>query len=737
MAPSRAMPFSADRHQPRAVALRPLTARSLHLPMKSPSPASALRALACALLLAVTASAAAATPPAPARLYHGAAYYPELWPETEIDRDIAEMKKLGLNVVRIGEFAWSVMEPEEGRIDLSLFRRVMDRLHAAGIDVVLCTPTATPPVWLTHGHPERLFVDSTGTPLIHGARQHVSTDHPAMRAASARIVEAMARELGRHPALVAWQIDNEFKCHVGEDFSPASVERWHAYLQQRYGTIAALNAAWGADIWSQRYQRFDQVPAPLKTPFLHNPSLSSAFALFARESVATFMDEQIAIIRRHSTAPITHNFNVGFRVNLERMLASLDFAAWDDYPNAANWNRIVFQSDFFRSTKPERPFWLMETSPAHNGWIGNNREISHPPGYLRVEAVAAYALGAEAFNYWLWRQQRTGAELPHAAVLQSWGTPSIGYAEVAAVEAARRELEPLLTQSRPAPAEIALTWSDRGRVMLTTEALGQTSSDSARCISYGDILNQWHRRLLDLGYHREFRLEGQTLDGLKVLVTPAMMAVDDAFLARVQPWVEAGGTWIIAPLTGTRTPEHTAPVDAGLGHLDALAGVESVFGFPVTLTGATGRAFDVESELTGWCMALKPRDTATKVVGTIRGGSADGLAFVTERTVGRGRIVLIGAEPLPPASGETIYDRLVRHYAAAAGVAPLADKATGLLLAPRLTADGKRLLLAINMEGKPAAFTLKAAARDTLANAAVPAGPLTLPAYSYRVLTLD
>lgn len=702
----------------------------------APSFGRALLALTAFSLFSLHSPAAA---PAPAQLYHGAAYYPELWPEEQIPRDLAEMKKLGLNVVRIGEFAWSKMEPDEGKIDLSFFRRVMDQCHALDLKVVLCTPTATPPIWLVDGHPERLFVDSTGTPLIHGARQHVSTDHPAMRAASARIVEAMARELGRHPALIAWQIDNEFKCHVGEDFSPASIERWHAYLRQRYGTIERLNTAWGTEIWSQRYQRFEQVPAPLKTPFLHNPSLTTAFAMFARESIATFMEEQNAIIRRHSAAPITHNFHVAFRVNLERMLTDLDFASFDDYPNAADWHRITLQCDFFRSTKPQRPFWVMETSPAHNGRIGNNTGISHPPGFLRAEAISAYALGAEAFNYWLWRQQWSGAELPHAAVLQPWGAPSIGYAEVAAVEAARRELEPILKSSRPAPAEIALTWSDRGRVMLTTEALGFSSAAESRRVVYGEIIHTWYKRLLDLGYHREFRLEGQSLDGVKLLISPAMMAVDDAFLARAKAFVEAGGTWIVAPLTGTRTPEHTAPTDAGLGKLEALAGVETVYGFAATLTNTHGTAFGSTGEVTGWCMALRPRDAETKVLGTLKGGAADGLAFVTERAVGRGRIVVLSSDTLPPTNPEqdSIYVRVIQHYADAAGVTPLARKTNGVLIAPRVTHDGKKLFVAVNMTGERENLTLPAGAKDVLAQEPVPAGKLWLPAYAYRVFALD
>lgn len=143
------------------------------------------------------------------KLRHGACYYPELWPEADLERDIAGIKRAGLNVVRMGDFSWSHLEPNEGEITTALFRRVMDRLHEEGIGVVFCTPTASAPIWLTHGHPERCFVDAEGRVMSHGARQHVSYEHPDVRAACFRIVEALGKALGDHPALVAWQIDNE------------------------------------------------------------------------------------------------------------------------------------------------------------------------------------------------------------------------------------------------------------------------------------------------------------------------------------------------------------------------------------------------------------------------------------------------------------------------------------------------------------------------------------------------
>jgi len=665
------------------------------------------------------------------KLHHGVSYYPELWPETDIDRDIAEMKKLGLNVVRMGDFAWSSLEPDEGRISLDLFVRVMDKLHAAGIGVVFCTPTAAPPVWLTHGHPERCFVDAEGRTMSHGARQHVSYENADVRAACFRLAEALARTLGRHPALIAWQIDNELKCHVGEDFNPSAIAHWHRWLEARYGTIDRLNDAWGANIWAERYQRFDQVPAPLRTPFLHSASLSTAYRMFSRESIAQFLDEQCAILRRHSDASITHNFALGFSVNFERMRAGLDFVSFDNYPDRQHWNALVLDNDLFRAAKPGRAHWLMETSVSHNGWFGNH-ETAHPPGFLVAEAVSSYALGAEAVAYWLWRQQRTGCELPHSAIMSAWFKPSIGHAQVLAVEAARRQLEPLLTATRPAPAEVALTWSDLGRAMMQTEPLG---ANRVHEVDYNRTISFWHSLLLDAGLHRDVRFEGATLDGLKLLVTPVMPYVSPEFLAKVEKFVRAGGVWICAPVTGTRGAEHTSPTDAGLGGVEALAGIETVFSYPVTGTGATGEAFGVKAPLAGWCSALKAATPDTKIVGALQTELAPGLAFLTERRLGAGAVVVLGALPEGP-DGRKLLEKLVAHYAAQAGVALRFASTPGTIVCPRVGEGGRTLWVVVNMDGAGGEVQLPRAATDAVSGATLGASLLKLQRYEWRALTL-
>lgn len=667
-------------------------------------------------------------------LHHGVAYYPELWPESDINRDIVEMKKLGINMARMGEFAWSKMEQDEGKIDISYFRNVMDRLHQAGIRVVMCTPTATPPVWLTHGRPERCFVDAAGTVMVHGARQHVSYEHPEVRAACMRIVDAMAKELGNHPALIAWQIDNELKCHVAEDFSEAAVAEWHRWLEKRYGTIDALNATWGTDIWSQRYQKFEQVPAPKKTPFLHNASLSTAYRTFNRERIAEFADEQAAVIRRHSKAPITHNSAVGFSIGQERMFRNLDFASFDDYPGRDGWRKWVLANDLFRSVKPGVPHWMMETSTAHNGWLGNHPEPVHPPGFLTAEAVATYALGGQAVSYWLWRQQRAGAELPHSAVMSAWFKPGLGYDQVMEVEKARNQLEPILANSKPVPPEVAITWSDRGRAMLQTESIG---AGRGVATDHNDLVSFWHMLFLDHGDDRGFLMEEHAPPpSLKVLISPAMPAVDESFVSRVKPWIEAGGTWICISPTGTRTAEHTVPTDAGLGLVDELAGVETVLGFPGQGTGTSGEAFGKVAPIVGWCSAFRPGPETT-VLGELKSPLlGEKRAFITERRLGKGAVVLVGGR-LGGDEGWNMMAALLKRYADQSSGTNNQRATKGTLMVPRVNADGVKFLIAVNMDGKGGSFNLTQPAKDGVTNTVIPAGVLTIPAYGWRVLCFE
>lgn len=660
------------------------------------------------------------------KLYHGVSWYPELWGREIWEQDVAMMKKAGINVVRMGEFAWSAFEPEEDQMDFSLYIEAVNLLHAHGIDTVMCTPTATPPIWISHSHPERMHREPDGRIMEHGSRQHACTNHPYFRERAARIVEAQARTFGRFPGVIAWQIDNELKSHVAECYCGTCRGLWHEWLEERYGTVSNLNEAWGTAVWSQTYHHFDQIPQPsTAVPFLHSSSITTMHQLFSMELIARFSDMQAALIRKHSARPITHNSSVAFHVDNERLFRKLDFASYDTYASFANRSAYLINCDLWRNVKKDRAFWVMETSPGHGGSLRGQPQL-HPDGYLRAEAVAAYALGAEGFCYWLWRQQRSGCEQPHGAVYSAWGKPSIGYRNVLEVEAARQALEPVLLDTRPIQAEIGVTYSDRAKVFFRTEP--------HRKLQHRSLITHYYEQLLQLGLHRDLVPEGAALNGYRLYATPYLPHLSRELTDRALALVEQGAIWIVGPLTGGRTEEHTIPTDAALGrYLEELAGVETLYTYPMDGTGTTGTAFDLSAPLSLWSAVF--RTGTAKAVGVIDQGPAQGEAFLTERQVGRGKIVMLGSLPSGE-EGDTMLRKMLLHYAEEAGVTPWIKADPGTIVAPR-EGDGYRIGVAVNMDGEGGMVTVPRDCRDGLTGEAIPAGPLAVSPFGYRVIRME
>lgn len=654
------------------------------------------------------------------KLYHGACFYPELWDEDVLDEDIRMMKRAGINVVRIGEFAWSRMEPEEGRIAVGFFAGVIRKLYDNKIETVMCTPTATPPIWLTHGHPERMHVNEKGETMGHGSRQHACTNHPHFRERARMIIEHIAKELGELPGLIGWQLDNEFKCHVAECMCETCNTLWHKWLEDRYQTIDRLNEAWGTGVWSETYQRFEQVPQPGPTPFLHNSSLRTMYQLFSMDKISEFAREQAEVIRAYSNAPITHNSSVMFGVDHEDLFKSLDFASFDTYASQENSAAFLFNCDLWRNIKKGRPFWVMETSPSYSASL-ESYAVPHQNGYLKAEAVSSYSLGGAAFCYWLWRQQRAGSEQPHGSVLSAWGEPDVGYENVLEVERARREVEHIMLATAPLQAETAVVYSDRAKVFLNTEP--------HRGLHYRTLITEFYDRFLKMGIHRDVILEGSPLAGYKLLFTPFIHYLPPAFIKKAEAFAQSGGIWIAGPLTGGRTEHHTIHTDCGLGDLEKCSGVKTLFTFPMDERNSSGTAFGVKAPLSLWSAVFEAG--GTKAVGMIEKGPASGKAFITEHKCGNGKIVMLGSMPAGEA-GDIMMKKLISHYAEEAGVTQKTDATPGTVVAPRKGADGL-VWVVINMDGKGGAVTLDGNGTDLLSDRPV-SGRVTLGPHEYRVI---
>ncbi len=657
------------------------------------------------------------------KLYHGAAYYPELW-EDKIMEDINLMKETGINLARIGEFAWSRMEPEEGKVDISFFVDVVKKLYENGIETIMCTPTPTPPIWMSHGHPERMYVDDQGNTMNHGSRQHICTNNGYFREKAHRITNEIAKHIGELPGLVGWQLDNEMKCHVSECMCKTCKELWHQWLEKEYGNIDDLNEAWGAKIWSEEYLSFDQVPQPLHVPFLHNASHSSAYRRFSRESTSEFLKDQANVIRAYSKAPITHNSCFAFDIDNEAIMEDLDFASVDGYPVYDNYQSFIMKYDFWRNLKKGKNFWVMETSPSHAGSLASYAKV-HPNGYLVAEAVAAYALGAQGFCYWLWRQQRSGCEQPHSSVISAWGDPGVGYPNVLALEKARQVIEPIFTKTKAQQAELAITYSDMAKVFILSEP--------HRDLDYRAGVTKFHELILETGIHRDLIIEKDTLEGYKLLLTPFMHYLSPEYIANAKAFVEKGGIWIVGPMTGGRTKEHTIHTDAALGDLDALAGVKTLATYPMDDSGAQGEAFGVRATLGLWSAVFEGKEA--KMVGKVVGGVTPDTAFITERALGSGKIIMLGSMPIED-QGDLMIKALVEHYAREAGIETRTDVAIGTIVAPRI-GDGYRLWVIINMDGKGGHVTSDQAGVDLLTGEPVAAGKIEVGKYAYKIIKFN
>ena len=621
-------------------------------------------------------------------LYHGVCHYPELWSEEAFEQDIALMKKTGINLVRIGEFWWSKIEPVCGEYDLDYITGLLDQFYRNNISVILCTPTPTPPVWLTHGKPHLLHVDISGNTMIHGSRQHICTNNEQYQKAAANIIERIAAHVAKHPAVVMWQLDNEFKCHIADCYCKSCKEQWHAWLEKKYTTIDNLNSAWGTAVWSQAYQSFDQVVQPSdNTPFLHNPSIKTMYSTFHREAIAQLATTHANIIRKYTSAPITTNGSVWFSVDNELLFKYLDYVSFDTYAPSDFYHSFVFNCDMWRGLK-HKDFLLLETSSSHTGAL-ERQSSPHPNGYLAAEAAVCYGLGGIAFAYWLWRQQAYGAEINHSAVISAWGKPGIGYKNVLDVTKAKNDLEDFLLSTTLAPAELAMVYSDRAKLFMQTEPHLQND--------YRTLHSSIYKTVLDMGIHRDIVPEGDSLQNYKILLTPFMLNISPQFLAKAKAFVENGGIWIVGPMTGGRTSEHTITTDSALGtELENIAGIAALYTFPIDDTGATGSAFGIVAPLGLWTAVFEPKQAT--VIGHINGGPAPGAAFITERKLGAGKVVIIGSHPLGE-QGQKMYKTLIAHYANQAGIQTYSTTGSVITI-PRENSDGDIHLLAVNMGSK-------------------------------------
>jgi beta-galactosidase len=641
---------------------------------------------------------------APQPPYVGVAYYPEVAGD-EIDRDIRQMKAVGINMVRMGEFAWYRMEPMQGTYDFKWLHQAVDKFAAANIAVVLCTPTATPPIWLSEKHPDILRINAAGQRIGHGGRRQYCPNSPDYQKFAVRIAEKLAGAFDKSSPVIAWQIDNEF---WDDCFCPQCEKAFHLWLKKRLGTIEALNNAWLTVLWSQEYQSFDQVPLPNPQCVggRHHPSLRAAYRQFMSDSYVAFCTAQAAVIRNKTGRSVTTNAHnpVYQRIDYEKLFEALDIVGTDSYADAGNLLRYAFEADWMRPLG--KRFWLAETSSTHAAAtsVGDGDSLVFTPGALRAKMWLTYALGGEAVSFWLWRAHWAGQELEHGSVVYPWGDESANTSEIRTVAGELAAHADWMRTTRPTPAAVALHYGVPAQWQFE-------ASPIAGAFNYDSAITALHRLLSDAGIPRDVIMAGATVDCYQVVFSPYVPAIDLDLMKRMRNYVEQGGVWVLGPLSACRTPEATAHRDACYSSdFEKWLGVHVRHRLtPGGVTKLKAAGETVPCRL--WCDAYELLQTDRRVLAAYSGGPLDGFAAVVECPINKGRVILLGTQP-----DDAWLKKLIKSLTPRVGI----EADPGVVVAERVTADGKPAgTIIVNTQQEPATYRTGASVTKTLAGYAV------------------
>jgi len=582
------------------------------------------------LLLCFAAAGSAQTYTTPHAPLLGAAWYPEQWPESRWDADLALMEQAHMNVTRVGEFAWSRMEPSEGHYDLDWLDRAIRLAEKHHIAVVIGTPTDAPPAWLTSKYPDTLGTNADGHLREHGGRRQFSYSSPHYRTFCIAIATQLAKRFGHDPNVIGWQIGNEY---TDESFDAATRKQFQDFLRAKYKTLDNLNQHWATAYWSQTYTDWSQIPLNAAAG---NPGLMLEHRHFVTATWHSFQHDQLAAIRALAGKRqfITTNVGgLGWSDNWDHyaMNDELDLASWDDYVGTGHLNvlRNAFMNDFVRGWKRQN-FWVMETQPGTVNWSPLNNALD--PGETRALAWQTIGHGADALLYWQWRSALNGQEQYHGGLVGPDGTPLPLYPEV----------QQLGEDFRKASAAI------EGTTPIATVAL-LVDYDSRWAIDFQPHNKAYDQLEVLLAYYKVLRANGRTVDvvsanaplsAYKLVVAPSLNVIPQSLATHLLDYVKQGGNLILGPRSGMKDAYNSLDPHRQPGPLtEALGGrVEQFYALESPIAVGTGSA-------SIWAEQLSTASPDTRVILTYgkANGWLDNKPAAITRSIGTGSLTYIGA----------------------------------------------------------------------------------------------
>jgi beta-galactosidase len=476
---------------------------------------------------------------------YGGDYNPDQWPEAIWEEDVHLMQVAGVNLVSLGIFSWSKLEPQPGIYDFDWLDRIIELLYAHGVSIDLATPTASPPPWLARLDLGALPITADGVRLGIGSRRHVCPHNATYREHAARLVTQLAQRYGNHPALKLWHIDNEYTCHVGECFCETSAQAFRQWLQARYSTLEALNAAWGTTFWSQQYGDWQEIQPPRRAPAFINPSQVLDWQRFCSDSWLACFEDQRTILREITPdIPLTTNF-MGFHKGLDywTWAAREDIVSNDAYPDTSEPEWMIEAAmvcDLIRSLGKGRPWLLMEQAPAHVNW--RVRNATKRPGVMRLGSYQAIARGANGVMFFQWRASQFGAEKFHSAMLPHAGTDTRVWREVKALGAELKQLDDLLASKVKAEVAILFDWEN----WWALEQEGKPLND----LRLLPLIKAYYTALYQRGLTTDFAHPTADLSQYRVVIAPQLYLLNDQAVQNITQYVANGGTLIMSFFSG-------------------------------------------------------------------------------------------------------------------------------------------------------------------------------------------
>lgn len=617
----------------------------------------------------------------------GADYYPEHWDRAEWAEHARLMRKANMNVVRIAEFAWKRMEPQEDVFEFSWLDEAIDTLAKEGIKVILGTPTAAPPKWLVNKY-DVYMRDKYGRPRGYGSRRECCSNNAAYIERSRIIVERMAEHYADNQNVIAWQTDNEFGCHASTRCYCDSCKRAFAeWLGGRFKDADELNKVYGTVFWSQEYDSFEDVILPAYSSCepdcgdarTHNPSLELDFYRFSSDSWVKYEKMQADIIRKYTDKPITHNFMGHFSdIDYYKLAEPIDVVSWDNYPEnqwgGSEYEYVSMAHEIMRGAK-DRNFWVMEEESGPCGWdvFGSTPR----PGELRLWTYQAIAHGCEGMIYFRFKPALFGMEQYWMGILDHDGIPRRRYYEIQETGEELQRLSMLF--------EGAENVSDTLIIKSYENVWSHYIKRHVKDFNYNDELYRWFKANSAIGVNAQCGSADMIYDRYKVIYMPAFAMVPDEIAHKLKEYVSAGGVLVLTYRSGIKDTNNNMLPCTVPGNLRELAGITAQefdsTKKSVPLTGGYGSS-------SIWRDIVVPE--GAEIISAYDAEFYRGSAAITRNSYGKGTVWYVGCDLMPEAA-----QRLAERISREAGTERLKHPA-GTEVIHRRAKDGTGYYMMLN-----------------------------------------